>query len=79
MFDYIQGDKYVQADISVEDKDYPNVEKYKRAEVCVKKERERDRQRQRQTDKQTDRQTDKRRQRVINLYIFLRYIQGLVG
>ena len=31
---YIQGDKYVQADVSVEHKDYPHDPKYKRAEVC---------------------------------------------
>ena len=48
MFDYIQGDKYVQADVSVENKDYPHSPPYKRAEVYMHlcEEREKDRERQ---------------------------------
>ena len=32
---YIQGDKYVQTDVSVECDNYPCDPKYRRAEVCV--------------------------------------------
>ena len=35
MFDYIQGDIYVQADVSVEDNEFPLVSGYERAKVCV--------------------------------------------
>ena len=58
MFDYIQRDKYVQANLSVENKKHPHDPQYKRAEVCmcvcVKRERERER-RERERDKDRER------------------------
>ena len=62
----LQGDKYVQADVSVEDKDYPHNSPYTRAEVYMHLCEERERQRE-------------TKKKWINVYIFFRFIQGQVG